>query len=62
MVVVMFRLRVRAGVKARFTRVKQAQATGSYGEICEASASARQWEFFHSSRLLYTCEPGFMAE
>ena len=40
----------------------QAQATGSHGEICEASA--RQWKLFHSLclllRLLYTCEPGFM--
>ena len=54
--------------KARFKRVKQAQtqtqtqATGSHGEICEASASARQWKLFHSLRLLlrllYTCEPG----
>ena len=49
--------------RARFTRVKQAetqaQATrGSHGEICEASASARQRRLFHSLclllRLLYT--------
>ena len=44
--------------KARFTRVKQAQATGSHGEICEASASGRQWKLFHSLRLLYASEPG----
>ena len=53
--------------KARFTSVKQAQtqaqATSSHGEICEASASARQWELFHFVRLLlrvlYTCDAGF---
>ena len=44
--------------KARITRVKQAQEIGSHGEICEASASARQWKLFHSLRLLYAYELG----